>query len=421
MTAQNFKKTFRSGSIIFKEGEPGTAAYIIEKGMVEIAALQRGERRVMALLTEGEIFGEMALIDDGLRSATAIAVQDTEVLVINREYVRDRLDGTDPLLKLFLHVILKRLRELDTDDRHSQKEHKSDSERRRDRQQAWDSRDYVLTQLRFQQDLLNAFERREFRPYYQAIVSLQTGEIAGLEVLIRWNHPVRGLVSPDEFIGVMEETGLIVPIGLWIFEEACRALLRFQESLPHGRKEPPLYMSINTSSRQFLDQNFIGRIGSVVYDSGVDPRHVVVEITERVLMQDPDRAAIALDKLKELGLRVAVDDFGTGYSSLNYLHRFPIDVLKVDRSFVSSMLLNRKSQGIVRALTELAEINQMEVIAEGIDHRDQINLLQDYGCRYGQGFLFTRPMSEAQMSPLLKAGTHWHELIARSVLLQAEP
>lgn len=375
----------------------------------------------MALLTEGEIFGEMALIDDGLRSATATAVQDTEVLVINREYVRDRLDGTDPLLKLFLHVILKRLRELDTDDRRSQKENKPDSERRRDRQQAWDSRDYVLTQLRFQQDLLNAFERREFRPYYQAIVSLQTGEIAGLEVLIRWNHPVRGLVSPDEFIGVMEETGLIVPIGLWIFEEACQALLRFQESLPQGRTGPPLYMSINTSSRQFLDQNFIGRIGSVVYDSGVDPRHVVVEITERVLMQDPDRAAIALDKLKELGLRVAVDDFGTGYSSLNYLHRFPIDVLKVDRSFVSSMLLNRKSQGIVRALTELAQINHMEVIAEGIDHRDQINLLQDYGCRYGQGFLFTRPMSEAQMNPLLKTGTHWHELIASPVLLKAEP
>lgn len=421
MTTQNFKKTFRSGSIIFREGEPGTAAYIIEKGMVEIAALQRGERRVMALLTEGEIFGEMALIDDGLRSATAIAVQDTEVLVINREYVRDRLDGTDPLLKLFLHVILKRLRELDTDDRRSQSEHNPDSERRRDRQQAWDSRDYVLTQLRFQQDLLNAFERREFRPYYQAIVSLQTGEIAGLEVLIRWNHPVRGLVSPDEFIGVMEETGLIVPIGLWIFEEACQALLRFQESLPQLRKGPPLYMSINTSSRQFLDQNFIGRIGSVVYDSGVDPRHVVVEITERVLMQDPDRAAIALDKLKELGLRVAVDDFGTGYSSLNYLHRFPIDVLKVDRSFVSSMLLNRKSQGIVRALTELAQINHMEVIAEGIDHRDQINLLQDYGCRYGQGFLFTRPMSEAQMNPLLKTGTHWHELIASPVLLKAEP
>ncbi|RCX30295.1 EAL domain-containing protein [Thioalbus denitrificans] len=421
MTTQNFKKTFRSGSIIFREGEPGTAAYIIEKGMVEIAALQRGERRVMALLTEGEIFGEMALIDDGLRSATATAVQDTEVLVINREYVRDRLDGTDPLLKLFLHVILKRLRELDTDDRRSQSERNPDGERHRDRQQAWDSRDYVLTQLRFQQDLLNAFERREFRPYYQAIVSLETGEIAGLEVLIRWNHPVRGLVSPDEFIGVMEETGLIVPIGLWIFEEACQALLRFQESLPHGRKGPPLYMSINTSSRQFLDQNFIGRIGSVVYDSGVDPRHVVVEITERVLMQDPDRAAIALDKLKELGLRVAVDDFGTGYSSLNYLHRFPIDVLKVDRSFVSSMLLNRKSQGIVRALTELAQINHMEVIAEGIDHRDQINLLQDYGCRYGQGFLFTRPMSEAQMSPLLRTGTHWHELIASPVLLKAEP
>jgi len=421
VTTQNFKKTFRSGSIIFKEGEPGTAAYIIEKGMVEIAALQRGERRVMALLTEGEIFGEMALIDDGLRSATAIAVQDTEVLVINREYVRDRLDGTDPLLKLFLHVILKRLRELDTDDRRSQSEHNPGSERRRDRQQAWDSRDYVLTQLRFQQDLLNAFERREFRPYYQAIVSLETGEIAGLEVLIRWNHPVRGLVSPDEFIGVMEETGLIVPIGLWIFEEACQALLRFQENLPQARKGPSLYMSINTSSRQFLDQNFIGRIGSVVYDSGVDPRHVVVEITERVLMQDPDRAAIALDKLKELGLRVAVDDFGTGYSSLNYLHRFPIDVLKVDRSFVSSMLLNRKSQGIVRALTELAQINHMEVIAEGIDHRDQINLLQDYGCRYGQGFLFTRPMSEAQMSPLLKTGTHWHELISSPVLLKAEP
>lgn len=192
MTTQNFKKTFHSGSIIFREGEPGTAAYIIEKGMVEIAALQRGERRVMALLTEGEIFGEMALIDDGLCSATATAVQDTEVLVINREYVRDRLNGTDPLLKLFLHVILKRLRELDTDDRRSQSGRNPDGERHRDRQQAWDS-------------------------------------------------------------------------------------------------------------------------------------------------------------------------------------------------------------------------------------RDQINLLQDYGCRYGQGFLFTRPMSEAQMSPLLRTGTHWHEFIASPVLLKAEP
>ncbi len=420
MTNQTFTQTFRSGAVIFREGEPGDAAYIIDKGLIEISSLQQGEKHVLALLSDGEIFGEMALIDSGLRSATATAVQDTEVLVINRKYVRERMENSDPLLKLFLQVILKRLRDYARGNVVQPPPEGGIPLRPRPTLVPVPDQEHVLTQLRFQQDLLSAFEKGQFEPYFQAIVSMETGDIAGFEVLIRWIHPVRGLVAPDAFIGVMEETGLIVPIGLWIFDAACQALARLQER--HDRHEPhaqPLYLSINASSRQFLDPHFIGQVGGVINRHNVDPRQIVVEITENVLMENPEHAALSLERLKELGLRISVDDFGTGYSSLNYLHRFPIDVLKIDRAFVSSMLLNRKSMGIVRAITELARVVRMDVVAEGIEEEAQLRPLQEFGCRYGQGFLFSRPLSEPQACQLLEAKRNWSRLLVDRMLVGA--
>lgn len=260
----------------------------------------------------------------------------------------------------------------------------------------------VLGRLRFHQDLLHGFEKREFELRFQPIVSLGAGRIAGFEVLIRWRHPQRGLVNPAEFIGATEETGLIVPIGTWVFEQACDQLKVFDRlRAEHHPEDPPLYMSINFSSRQFIDENLVTHMNQFLDTHQVDPGSISVEITESLLMSDPDGASIILDRLKGLGLRIAVDDFGTGYSSLSYLHRFPIDTIKIDRSFVNTMLVNHKSRGIVQVLADLADNLGMDVIAEGIEEPGQLNFLRTLGCRFGQGYYFSQPVTEAEALELI--------------------
>ena len=405
-----FKRVFHPGATIFNEGEPGDAAYIIESGEVEISILKRGEKQLIAVLQPGDVFGEMAIIDDGPRSATAKTTATTEALVIHRNYVHEKLDDTDPLLKFFLQTILERLRiheyssafpnKLELKKAFSETFHLQESD-----QPANQHQEDVLNRLRFHQDLLNAFECNEFELHYQPIVSLNSGDIAGFEVLIRWAHPERGMVSPIEFIGATEDSGLIVPIGTWVFETACTMLQTFEKAKCRIRPDaPPLYMSINFSSRQFLDKDLLNRMSAFLQQCVVDASNITVEITESLLMSDPERAAILLEQLKELGIRIAVDDFGTGYSSLSYLHRFPIDTIKIDRSFVNSMLSNQKSLGIVKILTDLAHNLGMHVIAEGIEEQDQVHSLQSLKCHYGQGYLFSRPLTEMQTLDLITRG-----------------
>jgi len=246
-----------------------------------------------------------------------------------------------------------------------------------------------LAALRLHADLRYALERDELRVYYQPIVSLSDQHLRGFEALVRWAHPVRGLVAPADFIPIAEETGLIVPIGEWVLEQAAHQLRDWQERFP---STPPLGMGINLSMRQFARPGLATHVRAVLESSGVDAAALKLEVTESMVMADADDAIAALHELKGLGVQLQVDDFGTGYSSLSYLYQFPLDVLKIDRSFIVSMSKGEKHVAVVRAIIALADALGLETTAEGVDDPAQVEQLRALGCIYGQGYLWGRPM-----------------------------
>jgi diguanylate cyclase (GGDEF)-like protein len=239
-------------------------------------------------------------------------------------------------------------------------------------------------------DLWRALERNELTLDYQPIVSLKTGEIAGFEALLRWVHPSRGIVSPLDFISVAEETGLIIPIGQWVLNQACRQTREWQKRYP---RTPPLQLSVNLSPKQFMQRDLIDQISLALDSGGLSPASLKVEITEGMVMQNVESTMQMLGQLQALGVAISLDDFGTGYSSLSYLHRFPISTLKIDQSFVSSMINNQESLEIVRTILGLARNLKMEVIAEGVETLEQAAQLRAMNCEYGQGFYFSKALN----------------------------
>ncbi|HVN05051.1 MAG TPA: EAL domain-containing protein [Bryobacteraceae bacterium] len=257
----------------------------------------------------------------------------------------------------------------------------------------------AVARLELENDLRRAVDNQEFVLYYQPKVSLKTDRIVGVEALLRWNHPVRGLVLPDLFIPVAEETGLIVPIGLWALREACMAMQRWHAEFP---VTPPLEVSVNVSVRQFREPDLRAQIATILAETELDPRTLQLEITESVLMDDFDAVARLLSELKALGVGLKIDDFGTGYASLKCLNRLPFDVLKIDRSFVVNMTENNGATGTVRTILLLAENLGMEVVAEGIERQDQLVQLRSLDCDYGQGFYFSPPVEQEALAKLLR-------------------
>ncbi|HEY9806284.1 MAG TPA: EAL domain-containing protein, partial [Candidatus Obscuribacterales bacterium] len=239
---------------------------------------------------------------------------------------------------------------------------------------------------------------QEFQLHYQPIVSLSTGRIVGFEALVRWWHPQEGLVPPVEFIPIAEETGLIVPLGQWILQEACQQLRRWQDQFPF---DPPLMISINLSGHQFTQPDLAARIANILQINGLDGQSVKLEITETVAMKDVESTIGLLLQLRSLNLRLSIDDFGTGYSSLSYLHRFPVDTLKVDRSFVSRMGDTGEDATIVQTITMLGHTLGMDVIAEGVETAAQRAKLQALNCEYAQGYLFSKPLDSEAATALL--------------------
>ncbi len=257
----------------------------------------------------------------------------------------------------------------------------------------------ALERLRLGADLRRAVERGEFRVRYQPEVELSTGRIVGFEALVRWEHPKQGLVSPARFIPVAEETGLIVPIGRWILEEACRRAKEWREGRPNG---PPLAMSVNLSARQFAHPDLARDVARALGESGLDPGCLILEITESVLMEDAPSTIDTLGELKALGVGIAVDDFGTGYSSLAYLRRFPVDYLKVDRSFVADLGEAPDDTVLVSGIVDLAHALGLSVVAEGVETEGQLGMLRGMGCELAQGFHFARPMPGEEAGVLLE-------------------
>ncbi len=251
--------------------------------------------------------------------------------------------------------------------------------------------------LQLETDLRRALERQEFRIFYQPTVSLNDEKITGVEAVIRWQHPERGLVLPTDFIPNAEETGLIIPIGKWVLQEACSQMRRWHEQL--GKQ---LTISVNLSPKQFAAPDLIDQVARTIEETGIDPRLLILEITESVLIEDPETATRMLEQLKALNVRLHIDDFGTGYSSLSYLHRFPIDTLKIDRSFVSGIGSNGENQEIVRAIIMLAHGLGMDVIAEGVETKEQLELLRSLQCESGQGFFFSEPVAAPEALELIQ-------------------
>ncbi|HUM17529.1 MAG TPA: EAL domain-containing protein [Candidatus Nitrosotalea sp.] len=252
-------------------------------------------------------------------------------------------------------------------------------------------------------DLRNAVARGEFTLHYQPVVELPTGRITEVEALVRWKHPQRGLLFPADFVALSEETGLIVPLGRWVLHEACRQTRQWQLASPAAR----LAISVNISARQLQQPGLVEEIGAVLRDTRLDPATLRLEITETVVMHDAPTTLAKLEALKALGVQLAIDDFGTGYSSLGYLKRFPVDTLKIDRSFVKGIGGNVEDSAIVRAVITVAKSLNLSVTAEGIETAEQLEHLRALGCDHGQGYFFAKPMTSDRVPALLLATSPW--------------
>ena len=402
MSDMIYSKTYAAGEEIFSIGDRGRNAFMIESGEVEICNIQNGEEVVIARLGDGEIFGEMSMIDDAPRSATVRAARDTSVIVIQRSRYMGSLKSTNPMMNLIIRVILNRFRE--TQHLLIGKEvpdSKNDPS-------LTEIRELAFNRINIEKDMRSALENGEFEMVYQPIVSLESGHLAGFEALMRWAKPDGTFVSPVDFIPLAEETGFIVELGRWALEislERHKSLLvDFDLAFP-GTPLP--FMSVNVSGQQLSELAEIDKMAEIIRNSDVNPANIKLEITETMMVENFAHATEALERLKSLGTSIALDDFGTGYSSLSYLHQFPLDTLKVDRSFVVNMDTSRTSLRVVSGIVQLALAIETNIVAEGIEELEQMQKLKNLGCQYGQGYYMSKPLAFEDARELIQRKTTW--------------
>ncbi len=262
----------------------------------------------------------------------------------------------------------------------------------------------AITRLQLETDMRRGIEREEFVVYYQPISCLETGKLAGFEALARWKHPTKGIVSPGEFIPVAEETGAIIPLGTWILKQACQQMQLWHEKYPQTSS---LQISVNLSGKQLREQSLLEKIDSILQETALPGKYLKLEITESSLIENIEVATQTLLDIKSRDIKLSMDDFGTGYSSLSYLHRFPVDILKIDRSFVQDIQINKGNYAIVKAIVTLAHVLNMEVIAEGIEDTYQLDQLKLLNCEYGQGYYFAKPLNKQQAEELIANSSQW--------------
>jgi EAL domain-containing protein (putative c-di-GMP-specific phosphodiesterase class I) len=256
---------------------------------------------------------------------------------------------------------------------------------------------HSIERLTLESSLRRALERNEFLLHYQPKMNLRSGRITGVEALVRWQQPAQGLIPPAQFIQLAEETGLIVPIGEWVLKTACAQNKAWQLA-----GWAPVRVAVNLSPRQFAHENLLEDVARVLKETGLDPVFLELEITESVVMRNPEQAVILLNRLKAFGIHLSIDDFGTGYSSLNYLKRFPLDTLKIDRTFIKDLPGDADDAAITQAIIAMAHSLRLGVVAEGVETAEQLSFLRDYECDEIQGYYFSKPQPESGIAPLLR-------------------
>ena len=378
-----------------RQGDAGDMAYIIESGRVEVL-LEKPDGRMQCMGTRGSdtMIGEMALVDEAPRTATVRAIEDCTLLEISKEDFSRRLQQADPVLRMTAQVILNRYRDMLTRAEISPASEPTVPAEAREINYA--ERDVVVQSIRLTNEFKDVLKAGDLQLHYQPIVNVQSGEIAGFEALMRWPHGDGGFISPAIFIPIAESSGLIVEASKWALRESCAALKRTEQRT--GRTD--LFMSVNFSSADFAAPGFVEAFDGILRETATDPSKIHLEITERLLMDRPDQAREMLQHFHDTGVRIAIDDFGTGYSSLSYLHSFPIDVLKIDRSFVRAMLRDARSLELIRSIISLGRNLNIKVIAEGVEERDEAIALAGLGCDEAQGYHFARPLPESELAGL---------------------
>lgn len=368
------------GDYLFRQGDEGSSAFIVESGRLRITAQRRGLEVTLNELGAGEMLGELALLDTGPRTASAVAVTACTLTVVTRSHIEERINRAEPVLRLLLKQAMRHLR--------------------REIQDASlpnESTPPMIERIRLETELGNAIDGNELELWYQPIVNLEQRRIAGFEALVRWRSPNRGLVPPGDFIPLAEECGLVVPLGEWVLKEACRALAEL------GPLAANNYVCVNVSGRQLEQPGFARLVSETLSRTGVPPSRLHLEATEGVLISSA-QARAALHHCKNIGVVLLLDDFGTGYSSLAYLNQLPFDAIKIDRSFAAKMTEEGDGRQLVVAMLGLAKMLGRGVIMEGIETAAQRDALRALGGAVCQGYFFCRPLPLPRLREVLAGG-----------------
>lgn len=375
----------QAGQFVFREGDAVDNAYIIERGKIQIFTGDDDNRLVICELGPGDILGEMAVIDDMSRTASALVISNCRLNVISREQFIQRIENADPIIRLLLSVLIKRYRSglkrfLEPgDDSLESLIDLTDEE----------ALSHGIEKIRLENELRAALVTEQLQVRYQPVIELATGKVAGFEALVRWPHQDMGMIPPDHFIALAEETDLIVPVGLYVARKAALAMRKFQDRAP----ERELFMSVNISGRQVHVPDLCHQFAQAVLHQGLKTQQFKLEITESLLL-DYEHVKSWIEKSRQRGFRIALDDFGTGYSGLGHLGELSIDTLKIDKTFINAMFESRRSMAILESMISLAKGLELEIIAEGVETREQLDLLREKKVDLVQGYLIDKPLND---------------------------
>jgi diguanylate cyclase len=403
LSNSTYTRSYKKGEVIFKEGDVGDCAYLVDNGRVEIQVDNLDGSTPVAFLGVGDIFGEMSIIDGADRSATAVALEDCELVEVSKEQLNERIEDADPVVRFLLSILLNRIRENLKDSKDPTRTNLPAEAISTNVINLGDFKTNVdvVEKIKLEKSLKNALDSNEFRVHYQPIVDLKTNSVSGFEALMRWNNPDRGMVRPDIFMGIAEETSLIVPIGHWIIKKTFRDFAKLKQNLKAANIiDQKLFLSINIAAKQFNDPHLFEVLNQTAKYYGLKPKEIKLEITERVLLA----GSFVFDwitKARKKGYSVALDDFGTGYSSLSYLANLEVNNIKIDKSFVDKMSRDKKSLSIVKSIIHMSKDLGLSVIAEGVERREEWEALRGLGCTFVQGYYYSKPLPMAEIYDML--------------------